>query len=633
MENADLKTLRDEREARTQPTAAETLAGMKEGDELILTEPAESKEPDAEALPTESKKEPTLSDLVARGCDLGELREQPEEMLAALGFSPSDRDTLVAKLKAMPADLPAEALVAWAAQSEAADDGKVDPKAILAQVEEAKAQGNEHFKAKRDAEAIEAYQRGIGLLATPGVATAPPTAGSALLVSCHTNAAACHVRLEQWEAAVSSAASALAVDATNVKALFRRGVACSRLGRMAQAKADLTAVVRADPKNRDARTVLEVVVAALKEEKESERARLSKAFSSEKGLYAAEEARERKRNAEEAQRIVREEEALKKEWRQECEKRRAEQAGGGGGGSTMQLLADAAKGGDAEASEALDKMAPISFADWKAERKAREEKEKKAREEDERKRRVAAKASKAAAVSDDDDDEDDLKGVIRGYKKRADGSTTSYFTREVDPATKALLDAQKAPKRIEPAAAAAAAGAEAGGRSAWNAAGTTWEEKDVSAWAKEALKTRLEGCGADTAAAAAASGGDGGGGVCGGVSVTAVSHLEGSASIVVSRGTTKHLFELACHVEWEAKADAGDDADAEGKGGATLAKGVLEYSDIAPSASGVGWELNERLTKRPRADAAAAVERQVGELTQRAATAMREWLAEFRERQ
>ena len=118
-----------------------------------------------------------------------------------------------------------------------------------------------------------------------------------------------------------------------------------------------------------------------------------------------------------------------------------------------------------------------------------------------------------------------------------------------------------------------------------------------------------------------------------GVSVTAVSHLEGSASIVVSRGTTKHLFELACHVEWEATANGADGADAEGKGGATLAKGVLEYSDIAPSASGVGWELNERPTKRPRADAAADVERHAGELKKAAATAMREWLAEFRQRQ
>ena len=603
MENADLKALRDEREARTQPKAE--------------TAPDDSKEAKVEAEAAESKKEPTLSDLVARGCDLSELRDQPEEMLAALGFSPSERDILVAKLKAMPADLPAEALVAWAAQSEAAEDGKVDAAAILAQAEEAKAQGNEHFKAKRDAEAIEAYQRGIELLGTPGVATAPPTAGSALLVSCHTNAAACHVRLEQWEAAVASAGSALAVDATNVKALYRRGVACSRLGRMAQAKTDLTAVVRADPKNRDARTVLEVVVAALKEEKESERARLSKAFSSEKGLYAAEEAREQKRKLEEAQRLVREEEALRKEWRQECERRRAEQAsegggGGGGGGSTLQLLADAAKGGDAEASAALDKLAPISFADWKAERKAKEETEKKRREEDERKRRAAAKASKAAAASDDDDDDDDLKGVIRGYKKRADGSTTSYFTREVDPATKALLDAQKAPKRIDSAAAAAAAAAPAagaagaGGRSAWNSAGTTWEEKDVSTWAKEALKTRLERCS---------------------TAVTAVSQLEGSASIVVSRGTTKHLFELACHVEWEAKGGG------EGAGGATLAKGVLEYSDITPSASGVGWELNERLTTKPSADAAADVDRIVGELKKCVESSMGEWLAEFRERQ
>mgnify|MGYP001981377440 CR=1 FL=1 len=64
-----------------------------------------------------------------------------------------------------------------------------------------------------------------------------------------------------------------------------------------------------------------------------------------------------------------------------------------------------------------------------------------------------------------------LKGVIKGYKKRADGSTTSYFTREVDPATKALLGAiEKRELRaledaIEQAAAAGHQGTVPDGRS------------------------------------------------------------------------------------------------------------------------------------------------------------------------
>ena len=70
------------------------------------------------------------------------------------------------------------------------------------------------------------------------------------------------------------------------------------------------------------------------------------------------------------------------------------------------------------------------------------------------------------------DDEEDLKGMIKGYKKTADGKTTSYFTREVDPETQAMLDQLKQPKRIDPVEAAAplagAPGASSRG-SAWNA--------------------------------------------------------------------------------------------------------------------------------------------------------------------
>ena len=44
-------------------------------------------------------------------------------------------------------------------------------------------------------------------------------------------------------------------------------MAASNLGQFDEAKADLTAVCKADPKNREARTVLEVVLAALKEQK------------------------------------------------------------------------------------------------------------------------------------------------------------------------------------------------------------------------------------------------------------------------------------------------------------------------------------------------------------------------------
>ena len=43
-----------------------------------------------------------------------------------------------------------------------------------------------------------------------------------------------------------------------VQVRFRRGLACSNVSQHDEAKADLTAVARADPTNREARRVLEV---------------------------------------------------------------------------------------------------------------------------------------------------------------------------------------------------------------------------------------------------------------------------------------------------------------------------------------------------------------------------------------
>ena len=53
------------------------------------------------------------------------------------------------------------------------------------------------------------------------------------------------------------------------KARFRRGLACSHVGQNDEAKADLTAVARADPTNREARRLLEGVNTALKQHRRS----------------------------------------------------------------------------------------------------------------------------------------------------------------------------------------------------------------------------------------------------------------------------------------------------------------------------------------------------------------------------
>ena len=291
-----------------------------------------------------------------------------------------------------------------------------------------KEQGNEMFKSGLNDKALASYSEGLRYLTKhTSEAAAAPT-----LLSLHTNLAATHLRLERWAEARASAASALEIEPDLVKARFRRGVASFRLGALDEAKADLTAVCKADPKNRDARTELSQVVEALKVARSEERKSMSGLFSGQGGLYREEEARERRKRDEEARSRKKkreEEESLKQEWRDECARLKAEGAAADG------AAADGAAAEGAAEGEAMEEEPPITFDDWKKQReeaakaaKEKAEEEEKARKEAEAAERHRQRAKTDVVVVDDDDD---LKGFTGGYKKRADGSTTTYFDRQV----------------------------------------------------------------------------------------------------------------------------------------------------------------------------------------------------------
>lgn len=79
------------------------------------------------------------------------------------------------------------------------------------------------------------------------------------------------------------------------------------------------------------------------------------------------------------------------------------------------------------------------------------------------------------------------------------------------------------PQKIDPADAKQPAATTAG-ISSWNSSGTTWEDRDVSEWAKKELTATLAKCSSDYE-----------------VTVTSV---EGDASIVYTRGKPRIGFEL-----------------------------------------------------------------------------------------
>eukprot|EP00586_Coscinodiscus_wailesii_P014731 CAMPEP_0172495484 /NCGR_PEP_ID=MMETSP1066-20121228/71407_1 /TAXON_ID=671091 /ORGANISM="Coscinodiscus wailesii, Strain CCMP2513" /LENGTH=411 /DNA_ID=CAMNT_0013267193 /DNA_START=106 /DNA_END=1341 /DNA_ORIENTATION=- len=127
--------------------------------------------------------------------------------------------------------------------------------------------------------------------------------------------------------------------------------------------------------------------------------------------------------------------------------------------------------------------------------------------------------------------------VIRGYKI-IDGKKTSFFHHEQTEEEKALIG-DIAPKRLDSTTTSDPASSSSDDLkdvSAWNKAGT-WEEKDVSATAKEQLQALLLRAEFRTESA-----------VC---SVTSVDKLEGHASVATVRGKRRYIFEFSLSVSWK----------------------------------------------------------------------------------
>ncbi|CAI5741578.1 unnamed protein product [Hyaloperonospora brassicae] len=144
----------------------------------------------------------------------------------------------------------------------------------------------------------------------------------------------------------------------------------------------------------------------------------------------------------------------------------------------------------------------------------------------------AASASTATSAADATVVEDDVEivGHVRGYKKLADGRVTTFFNNELTEEAKQLIG-DIAPKKVDDLHAVQIKSVDGG--SAWNQ-GNTFEEKDMTTWAKAKLETLVSGVSAPL--------GPGGDGV---VTSVKVSDLEGDASIAVVRGAKRYIFDFA----------------------------------------------------------------------------------------
>ncbi len=187
----------------------------------------------------------------------------------------------------------------------------------------------------------------------------------------------------------------------------------------------------------------------------------------------------------------------------------------------------------------------------------------------------ATTSSKTAAEGDEDANLFTKSEAVRGYKI-VNGKKTSYFHNELDEKSRALIG-DIAPKKIENpgATVATAAAASKQGTSQWNTAGT-WEEKNVSEWAKKSLtELVLQTCYTLPSSSPAPDAK---------VTVEKVSKLEGHASVAVVRGKTRFIYEYSCKLDWKLSKE---DDDLE-------CKGNLAIPDIDGTiAIGEGYEIHD----------------------------------------
>ena len=147
--------------------------------------------------------------------------------------------------------------------------------------------------------------------------------------------------------------------------------------------------------------------------------------------------------------------------------------------------------------------------------------------------------SKATTTKTEDKGLFTKSDAVRGYKI-VNGKKTSYFHDELDDQTKALIG-DIAPKKIEAPTTNETEGSGGGGASAWNKAGT-WEEKNVTAWAKTSLEEQLlqtKYVLPDSSPAPGAK-----------VKVTKVTTLDGHASVALARGKKRYIYEFLAKLEW-----------------------------------------------------------------------------------
>jgi len=436
-----------------------------------------------------------------------------------------------------------------------------DPTELILKAVSHKEDGNTFFKSGDLNRASREYRKGTSVIKGLNKKNTGDEQIKSLLLSLQTNLSMVCFKQDKPKLSRDVASKALSVDSTNVKALYRRAVAHRKLGDLDAACTDLKVAFKKEPNNTAVRKELISIKKELDTQKEKAKKGLQRAFSKGGGgsfLYDDKEEEMKRKAQEKKKKKEAEQEELKKrkvEWEDECVTR-------------------------------LSKDEPvISFEDWEKERKEKLENEKnakkKAKKEAQEVERLAAKASRK---DDSDASDDELTksemAMLRGYKKTSDGRTTSYFSREQTASEKALLG-DITPQRVEATTTASsyengqtpvstpgssASTPTVASSSAWNQAGT-WEERNTTEWCTSRLSSRIETTLTTTESFTGR--------------VEKVSELNGDASVAMTNGKKRYIFDYNAEVTYEI-VDQSDDV---------VATGTMKLPDICSGVTNEDLEV------------------------------------------
>ena len=150
---------------------------------------------------------------------------------------------------------------------------EMSPEEKVAMGKKLKEEGTKLFMEKRFEEAAQKYEDAAGFVFEDEEGEHVPEEDKVLYVSCWSNAAMCHIKTKHWIDATRCCDCVLKVEGEdkNLKALYRRGLACLNKGNLPEAKKDLMAAYTVDKTNKDVRKALaklkETHAAAKKKEK------------------------------------------------------------------------------------------------------------------------------------------------------------------------------------------------------------------------------------------------------------------------------------------------------------------------------------------------------------------------------